>query len=310
MHGGAIMRRNIVVLLVFLVLTACGPSTQETPVLTLKNEAENALTSQPSEVHTQVLLGTVTPINQPTSTQTALSAATATDLPTLTSMPTSTATQFPIPTGLLTHQELEQRINDWINSVIEFSDTDRILDEKTGEELKLGLLVKQPIDMVIFVFYNLGFTVIEDQEGVPYLINVVGFEDRQGTRFTSVFHCGRLLDQDTTIRLMKWQGRRINHETKISSETFFPEEFAGISTDLPLSVYTGTTYTDGSTGDDATNKYLVHAKNATKALTEFFICEECLVEDMPLLLKPLINDIPAEYNPNIPYLSDYHISYW
>lgn len=290
------MSRIIVVLLVFLVLTACGPSTQETPVLTLKNEAENTLTSQPSEVHTQTLLGTVTPINQPTSTQTARS--------------TSTATQFSIPIGLLTHQELEQRINDWINGVIEFSDTDRILDEKTGEELKLGLLVKQPIDMVIFVFYNLGFTVIEDQEGVPYLINVVGFEDRQGTRFTSVFHCGRLLDQDTTIRLMKWQGRRINHETKISSETFFPEEFAKISTDLPLSVYTGITFTDGSTGDDAQNKYLVDAKNATEALTEFFLCEECLVEDMPLLLKPIINDIPAEYNPNIPYLPDYHISYW
>lgn len=304
------MRRNIVVLLVFLVLTACSSSTRETPVPTLKNEEENTLTSQPSEVHTQALLGTVTPINQPTSIQTALSAAKATDLPTLTPMPTSTATQFPIPIGLLTHQELEQRINDWINGVIEFSDTDRILDEKTGEELKLGLLVKQPIDMVIFVFYNLGFTVIEDQEGVPYLINVVGFEDRQGTRFTSVFHCGRLLDQDTTIRLMKWQGRRINHETKISLETFFPEEFAKISTDLPLSVYTGITFTDGSTGDDATNKYLVDAKNATKALTEFFLCEECLVEDMPLLLMPIINDIPAEYNPNIPYLSDYHISYW
>lgn len=290
------MRRIIVVLLVLLVLTACGPSTQQTPVLTQKNEAENTLTSQPSEVHTQALLGTVTPINQPTSTQTARSA--------------STATQFPIPIGLLTHQELEQRINDWINGVIEFSDSDRILDEKTGEELKLGLLVKQPIDMVIFVFYNLGFTVIEDQEGVPYLINVVGFEDRQGTRFTSVFHCGRLLDQDTTIRLMKWQGRRINHETNISYETFFPEEFAKISTDLPLSVYTGITFTDGSTGDDAQNKYLVDAKNATKALTEFFLCEECLVEDMPLLLKPIINDIPAEYNPNIPYLPDYHISYW
>lgn len=290
------MRRNIVVLLVLIVLTACGPSTQEIPVLTQKNETEISLTSQHSEVQTQALQGTIPPINQPTSTQTALS--------------TSTATQFPIPTGLLTYQELEQRINDWINGVIDFSDTDRILDEKTGEELKLGLLVEQPIDMVIFVFYNLGFTVIEDQEGAPYLINVVGFEDRQGTRFTSVFHCGRLLDQDATIRLMKWQGRTINHETKISSETYFPEEFARISTDLPLSVYTGITYTDGSTGDEATNKYLVNAKNATIALTEFFNCEECSVEDMPLLLNPIINNIPAEYNPNIPYLSDYHISYW
>ena len=303
------MRRNIVVLFVFLVLTACGTSTQETPALTLKNEAENTLTSQPSEVHIEALLGTVTPINQLTSTQTALSAATATNLPPLTPIPTSTATPFPIPTGLLTRQELEQRINDWINGVIEFSDTDRILDEKTGEELKLGLLVKQPIDTVIFVFYNLGFTVIEDQEGVLYLINVVGFEDRQGMRFTSVFHCGRLLDKDTTIRLMKWQGRRINQETKISSETFLPEEFARISTYLPLSVYTGITYTDGSTGDDATNEYLVQAKNATKALTKFFLCVDCLVEDMPLLLKPIINAIPAEYNQNIPYLSDYHISY-
>lgn len=290
------MRRNIVVLLVLLVLTACGPSTQEIPVLTQKYETENILTSQPSEVQTQALQGTIPPINQPTSTQIARSA--------------STATQFSIPLGLLTHQELEQRISDWINGVIEFSDTDRILDEKTGMELKLGLVVEQPIDMVIFVFYNLGFTVIEDQEGVPYLINVVGFEDRQGTRFTSVFHCGRLLDQDTTIRLMKWQGRRINHETKISSGTFFPEEFASISADLPLSVYTGITYTDGSTGDEATNNYLVNAKNATIALTEFFNCEECSVEDVPLLLKPIINNIPAEYNPNIPYLSDYHISYW
>lgn len=303
------MKKKPIILLLLFLLTACSSSIQEKPTLFPSTEVDKTYALTPFETFEQTSIGSATPTDLSTVTQ-ATGGALATPVPTGNQIPDETITPYPIPNGLLTRQELQQRINDWINGSIELLDTNRMLDEKTGKELKLGVLVKQPVDMVIFVFYSLGFTIIEDSEGTPYLINVVGFEDAKGVRFTSVFHNGRLLDQDVTIRLLQWQGRRINYGEKISSEFLSPERFAEITINLPLSVYLGVTYTDGSTGHDDWNSYLLVSKDATKTLTSFLLCNECFVEDMPSLLEPITNTIPTEYNSDIPYLPIYTVSYW
>ena len=66
------------------------------------------------------------------------------------------------------------------------------LDEVTGEPIRLGVLGKPVINHVLFFFYNLGFTIIEDEQGIPYILNIVGFEDADGNRFTFPFHNGKL----------------------------------------------------------------------------------------------------------------------
>jgi hypothetical protein len=288
------MKRNIGVLVLFLCLTACSSATQA---------AEAIPTLSPTVTLEEIALPTVTSTRQPSSTLTAIPS-------TPTPLPSATPTPYPTPAGLLTRQALDQRIQDWIQGNIEFSDADRLLDEKTATVLRLGVLDEDKWK-VVFIFYNLGFSVIEDGEGTPYLINVVGFEDGQGTRFTAVVHNGRLYDQEAIVRLVQSKGRRINHTEGISFEELRPEEFAGIAVDLPLSVFGGSTRKEGSTGKRAWNEYLDTAKDATNALTEFLTCNQCSVEqDVPVILKPIINRIPEEYNTDIPCFYDYHVSYW
>jgi hypothetical protein len=288
------MKRNIAVLVLFLCLTACGSVTQA---------VEAVPTLSPTVTREETATPTVTATLKPTSTLTVIPS-------TSTPLPSATTTPYPTPAGLLTRQALEQRIQDWIQGNIEFSDADRLLDEKTGTELRLGVLDEDRWK-VYFIFYNLGFNVIKDGEGTPYLINVVGFEDGQGVRFTMVFHNGRLYDQEAIVRLMQHKGRRMGHAENISFEELLPEEFAIIAVDLPLSVFGGSTRKEGSTGLRAWNEYLDTAKDATNALTEFLTCSQCSVEeDVPVILKPIINRMPEEYNTDIPYFYDYHVSYW
>ena len=250
----------------------------------------------------ETAIETLTPAPQPTAKETGIP---LTPTPSLT----ATFTPYPTPAGLLTHEELEQRMQDWISGKIQFADENRILDKIAGEELRLGVLGEDQF-AVTFVFYNLGFSNIQDENGSLYQINLVGFEDGQGNRFTVVFHNGRMNDEKAIIRLLKWRGRRIGYQEKISFEQLPPEEFAGISPELPMSVFVGSTWWKYFTGREEWNNYLIPAADTTKALTDFLLCDECTVQDVPPILEPVINAIPAEFNPATPYFFDYDVSYW
>jgi hypothetical protein len=285
------MRKNLFVLFILVGLAACTSSIWETELPSTPAQAEETATD------------TFTPSLQRT--------ATGTDIP-FTSTPslTGTFTPFPTPPGLLTREELEQRMQDWISGEIELTDADRLLDEETGEEVRLGMLDSIAMFYTL-VFQNLGFTSIEDQHGNPYLINLMGFEDAQGNHFTAVFQNGRLDDDEAVIRLVQWRGRRINREEEqISFEQLPPKEFARICSELPMSVYVGTTCVGDCTGLDAWNRYLIPAADKTQALMNFLMCAECSMEDVPAILESIINSIPEEYSPDIPYFYDYDVSYW
>jgi hypothetical protein len=152
-----------------------------------------------SETTPSMIISLEKPTNSPTVL---VFKITATFKPTYTptKIPTITKTVVPTPVGLMTNQEIKSRIDDWVSGRIEFSDIDKPLDEKTGEVVPLGVLSREFGD-VIFLFYNLGFTVIYDSQGEPYLINVVGFEDKKGERFTFVFHNGKLMDSYPSFNL-------------------------------------------------------------------------------------------------------------
>ena len=214
--------------------------------------------------------------------------------------------------GISTYEELETRIIGWIQGDIEFTDEDRLLSEE-GQLVRLGLLARQPINMVIVVFYNLGFTIIYDQHGIPYLINIVGFEDYQGNRFTFVFHNGKLTERYTNINLQILEGRRINQGTMISFEQLTPFEFAQRSEEMVFRVNSGITWEDsrGYTGDagvDYANRYLLESKETTIALADFLQCQTCSLDQVSPSLRNYINTIPLVFDGKIPYLSDYDVT--
>jgi len=225
-----------------------------------------------------------------------------------------TYTPIPLPAGLFSHEELQIQIDAWVNGEIEFTDDDKLLDEKTGEIVPLGILARE-FGNVIFLFYNLGFTVIYDKNGNPFLINIVGFEDREGGRFTFVFHNGKLTDPYAKIWLKIWEGRRINHEVKISSDQLTLYEFF-LRTEEMLSAVNGADTMEenpGLTGNkefDNTNRYYIPAKETVRALADFFQCQKCSIDDAPPELEIFINTIPLEFDRLIPYLQTYNVSYW
>jgi hypothetical protein len=164
--------------------------------------------------------------------------------------------------------------------------------------------------MAVFIFYNLGFTEIPDEDGVPYLVNAVGFEDPYGQRFTSLFHNGSLLEEEALIQLRKFQGRTINRNVNISSERLIPMEFVVEAVVLPKRVFTGINFTDDSMGNEATNKYLVASKELDEALVDFFLCKDCSIEEIPVTIQSIINTVPEQIDQSMPYLPIYTVNYW
>lgn len=210
---------------------------------------------------------------------------------------------------------MAQRVEDWIAGVIQFTDDDRYLAEKTGEITQLGLYVRHPIDVVIFLFYNIGYTLVEDQAGIVFVLNIVGFEDGLGNKFSFPFHLGPLDDSCKNIHLERLSGQRINQGRKITFDRLTSSEFLLEVDSLIGLVNMGTTYSDsyGRSEIECLNSrdtFFVTAGETTKALAEFFECNNCSIADASPLISRWINFIPTEFNLQIPYLPFYDVSYW
>jgi len=211
-------------------------------------------------------------------------------------------------------EELQQRVDKWIGGEIPFSDDDRLLSEKTGDVMRLGLIDK-PFYTVNFVFYNLGFSVIQDQNDISYIVNVVGFEDGQGQRFTFLFHNGKLTDPYAIIILNQIEGRRVNRGTDSTSNQLTPYEFVQQAEDMTFRVNNAITWfrSRGETEDEGinyANQYLSDAQTTVEAFSAFLECDDCSVENVSPVLKKYINTVPVEFDKTIPYLRIYYVTYW
>ena len=242
--------------------------------------------------------------------------------PTLNStlMPSSTPTRFftPTPTyfipeGVMEHSEMEQRISDWITGAIEFTEDDRILDEVTGTPLRLGLFSRGPLYYMTFTYYNLGFVVVNDQKGTPYLIVIAGFEDPSGQRFTFPFHIGELVSDYAIIDVGKYEGRRIG--IRIYSSKLKPIEV----TEQVNILVNHVTLSDSATGDieltriteyDYPVKYHKMADATLRGLVSFLECETCSVQDSPENIVSFLNSVPDFFERAIPYLRNFRVVYW
>ena len=223
--------------------------------------------------------------------------------------PTATKTPYPTPPGVLSREELQKKIYDWVSGEIKLTDADRLLDEKTGKPIRLGILDKPIFGEVIFIFYNLGFTIIEDEQGTPYLLDIVGFEDGNGDRFTFSFHNGKLFRQEQSLILQEFKGKRINYGEQISYDTLTPLQFIQKSRDL-IGYVTGGITTIGSNGrGDEGDAYMQASKEITNDLTDFLDCSGCSIADIPMNLEKYINKIPDKYEPTLPYIWIYKVSY-
>jgi len=220
-----------------------------------------------------------------------------------------TKTPYPIPQGVFSREELQQDMDDWVSKKIILSDKDMLFNEETGEYVPLGVYDKPLLGEVMFIYYNLGFTIIEDDQGTPYLLNIVGFEDRNGERFTFPFHNGKLLGQKPSILLKEFDGKGIYQSNQIYYERLRPFVFVQKSQELIGYVNIGFS-TIGSPGSgDESDVYMETSKETTNDLTSFFICGSCLLKDITKNLQKYINQIPNLYEPTLPYIWEYEVSY-
>lgn len=279
--------KSISILIIAAVLIASCGSANLTKIST-----ETILL--PVNSPTQTIKTTKT--TSPTNTATSISSTTPTKLPTLIKTP------YPIPVGVMTRDELQQQVNDWINGKTILSNVDRILDEKTAAPLRLGILDKPVMGEVIFVYYNLGFTIIEDSQGTPFLLNVVGFEDGKGQRFAFPFHNGRLFNTDEAIIISELKCLGINENEQLFFDQLPPLQFLKNSQDLVGYVNLGTT-TIGSDGrGNEGDTFMQSSKETTDDLTNFLDCSSCSLKNIPESLEKYINQIPERFKPDLPYI--------
>lgn len=257
-----------------------------------------------------------TPDHVPLAERTATKVPKATEqLSTSTAEKPTKTTAPPSVPGSMTRDMLQDRVDDWINGRIPFSDEDRLLDEVNAEEMRLGLLTKPSGSDTILYFYNLGFILVEGGDGEIYILNMVGFEDGKGEKFTFPFHNGMLSNTCNVVSLRLFNGRRLSQEIPISLDNITPMEFLGRSGELLDRVNTGVTWLDarGHTGNECVNDvdhYYAASKEITKALITFFDCPDCNVSEASPVLAKWMNIIPEDYNPRIPYLRIYSVPHW
>jgi len=230
-------------------------------------------------------------------------ASTATEVPSATIVPTM------VP-GSMRVEELQSLVDEWVNGDIPFDVNDRLLDERTAEPIRLGVLERSLENPVYFVFYNLGYAIVDDAKGEGYIINMAGFEDGKGNRFAFPLHNGTLSETCDHILLEKIEGLRINQGKSIYFKELKPAEFLLQSEDLQGRPTVAITWsaTRGSGGTDCVkqeNIYYEQSGETTLALSKFLGCNECWVGEMPVELSRFANIIPAEFSPLIPYARIY-----
>lgn len=248
----------------------------------------------------------------PTNTSTASATQTMVASPTLTltpklsetpaKTPTQTKTQYPRPDGISTRSELQGFMNDWLSGKTVLADKDRLLDEKSGLPLRLGMLGKQVLEEIVFIFYNIGFTIVEDKNGTPFLLNLVGFENGRGERFAFPFHTGKLFTTKTSLILGEYTGKRIGRGQIIFQDRFTPLQYVEMGSQFLGFVNIGTTVVGSEGKDSEIDRYAQGSEPITQALVQFLECSECSLQDIPKSLEALINNVPEMFEPDLPYL--------
>jgi hypothetical protein len=205
---------------------------------------------------------------------------------------------------------MQQRISDWVNGKTQLADQNLWLSE-TGEIARLGLNDKVFED-VYFLFYNLGFMILEDKQSKPYLVNIAGFEDRAGKRFTYPFHNGELYAPYETLILKEFQGRKINRGIQIFYDKLTPlqfvkEHYGGLENFVTMG---STIIGPADRPEYRADFFLRESEETTQALTEFLGCAECSIDNMPETIKKYANQIPILFDSKMPYLWIYSVNYW
>ena len=225
----------------------------------------------------------------------------------VTSTVASTATLFP---GILTREELQERVDAWVDGETPYEEDDRLLDEMTGEPLRLGVLPDDNAYTAVLLFYNLGHTVVHDSNRNLYLVNMAGFEDSSGGRFAFPLHSGILTDECPTILSEIFEGsRRVNYGRSIYFDVLTPSEFArhaGALQGMTTVVHT-TLFAWGAGNNECEMKedeYNLEARPMLEALDMFLQCDDCIVTQAPDLLKEYMNKVPGSIG-QIPYARIY-----
>ncbi len=263
-----------------------------------------AETPPPSTQPLITLTQRFTPSQTMTLTKTATPTSTATVTPSITPTitPRPTKTPYPWPGGVYTRSELQQQMDNWISGITPFTDQDRMLDEKTGVPLRLGMLGKQVFEEVLFMYYNIGFTIVEDEKGIPFLLNLVGFEDGEGKRFAFPFHNGKLFSTKKSLILGEYYGKRIGRGKIIFQDFFTPLQYVEKGAQFLDLVNIGTTVIGTEGKDVERDGYTEAAKQTMQDLDQFLRCGQCSIKEIPKSLEIYINHIPDRFEVTIPFL--------
>jgi len=226
--------------------------------------------------------------------------------PTKTTSPTFTITPTLVP-GSLRPPELQKIVDSWTRGDDFFPEEERLLDERTVEPLRLGILGAWDT----LLFFNLGYTTIDGPYGETYIINMAGFEDGQGARFAFPFHNSTLSESCNFIWLEIYRGRRINYGERISGmDELTPLEFISRSNELinRMTIANSEAKGKGSPRNDChrtEDRYYDLGGGTFSGLVTFLKCESCSIHDAPIDLLKLINKVPMVYSEEIPFVRIY-----
>lgn len=209
------------------------------------------------------------------------------------------------------YQDLQNLITAWINREIPYAEESRLISERTQEPMRLALLgpYNNPLTLI---FYNLGQIVIADSQGQEHIVNIAGFEDGLGQRFTFPFHNGTRSEKCKLIRLEVLQGLWVNHHDRISYDELTPQEFIARTDSLSGTTAVATSWLEErgqsrNECDEVEDNYYRQGGDTLSALGNFLSCGECGIEDAPDNLQRFINTIPLVFEPDIPFLRIYKV---
>ncbi len=282
------MRKMLSLLIIGIQLTACLPGDSILNGNTITPDPSRASSSTPVSV----------PTKPPSHT------ATVKAIPSITVEPVFSPDAMSI-------DDLQSRVDAWVNGEIQFGENERLLDEITREPIRLAFL-GQYDDPFTFHFYNIGFALVENTNGDMYIINMAGFEDGQGQRFSFPFHNGTFSETCNFIWLEKLKGQWINHGEIVSFDELTPEQLLKHSNEM-IGTATLVFSWPGARGsaqngcDRMEDRYYDQAGGLFVYLTRFLRCTDCSFNEAPTEIQGYINIVPAEFSSEIPFARDYKV---
>lgn len=236
----------------------------------------------------------------------------ATDTSSPPTLNASQASPPGLPDGL---EPARKWILDWESGALSVPVASRPLYEDSGDPIRLGVVNEGPLGIVHLAYYLLGFAVVPNEAGDPFMIALAGFEDSSGGRFTFPFHGGPLNGDCEVLRLRLFDGRALDRAVLVDERLVGPNGVIAYSDLISRRALISITYLEprGLTENECLNimdTYYQSSSQTTQALVEFLKCATCSTDEIPPMLRRWVNHVPEQFSSELPIFWMYDLLQW